>query len=129
MGADDVEVANLLARAQVSVTPSVYRDAMGVTHRAPELLGLACIEAMSCATPVIVSDVGGLTEIVHHRVEGLVVPWGDVSALHAAITRMVANPAAARAMGERGLEAVRTKLNWHATADRCLQAYAGSAPH
>ena len=33
--------------------------------------GIAVLEAMACSIPVIVSDIGGLTDIVSNRVNGL----------------------------------------------------------
>ena len=45
------------------------------------------VEALAVGTPVIATAAGGVTEVVHDGVNGLVVPPGDVDALSAAITR------------------------------------------
>lgn len=71
--------------------------------RSPETFGLVGVEAMSCATPVIASDVGGIREWLVPEKTGLVVPPNDPAALGSAITRLLGNPALARAMGEAGL--------------------------
>lgn len=53
-----------------------------------ESFGLAALEAMACATPVISTDSGGLSELNVHGESGFVSPLGDVddmaaNALHA----------------------------------------------
>jgi glycosyltransferase involved in cell wall biosynthesis len=53
-----------------------------------EGLSIATIEAMSCGTPVVVTDCGGPTEIVNNEVTGLVVPPCDAQAMSEAIVRI-----------------------------------------
>jgi glycosyltransferase involved in cell wall biosynthesis len=51
------------------------------------------LEAFAAGCPVIVSDAGGLAEVVQHELNGLVVPAGDVEALaHALLTSRHAPP-------------------------------------
>jgi glycosyltransferase involved in cell wall biosynthesis len=67
-----------------------YRAAAVVA--APSLregYGVAAREAMAWARPVVASAVGGLTDAVENGVTGLLVPPGDVSALRAAILRLL----------------------------------------
>lgn len=45
----------------------------------------AVIEALACGLPVITTDVGGNAEIVTHRQDGLLVPFGDPDALLQAV--------------------------------------------
>lgn len=46
-----------------------------------ESFGLSALEAMACGTPVVVSDSGGLTEIVQDEKTGLLCPVGDIGAI------------------------------------------------
>jgi glycosyltransferase involved in cell wall biosynthesis len=62
----------------------------------------AVLEAMAMETPVVVTDVGGTPELIHHGVHGLLTPPGDPGALARAI--------------EQALDAP------NATADRCAAA-------
>ena len=48
----------------------------------------AVVEGLAAGTPVIATEVGGVTEIVRDGVNGLLVPPGDPSALGAAISRL-----------------------------------------
>lgn len=50
------------------------------------------VESLAVGTPVVATDVGGVTEVVHDGQNGLVVPPGDEAALAAAFERIFAEP-------------------------------------
>ncbi len=60
------------------------------------------MEAMAAGVPVVATNVGGNPELVADGETGLLVPPKDPDALAAAIQRLMADTAAARAMGARG---------------------------
>ncbi len=70
--ADDEELRRLYRHAWATVHPAVYQDCFGRLHQQSAMMGLTALESMSCATPVIVSDVGALPEFVDHGVTGIV---------------------------------------------------------
>jgi glycosyltransferase involved in cell wall biosynthesis len=111
----DAELRNLYASATCVVAPAYLED-----------YGLTAIEAMARGKPVIVCrDGGGLTEIVEHEVDGLVVePNG--SAIAAAIDRLAGDPALAAEMGERG-RAKATTYTWERAAQTLLDTVAAAA--
>jgi glycosyltransferase involved in cell wall biosynthesis len=76
------DVRDLLRAADVFVFPSLY-----------EAAGIALLEAMACARPVVASRTGGIVEIVRDGVDGLLVPPGDSEALANALGRLAADPA------------------------------------
>ena len=47
------------------------------------------VEALAVGTPVIATSVGGVPELVHDGVNGLLVPAGDVEAIAGAIRRLL----------------------------------------
>ena len=53
---------------------------------------LVCLEAMACGKPVVVSDAGGLPEMVQHEKTGLIFPKGDSNALAQQTLRLCASP-------------------------------------
>lgn len=69
-----------------------------------EGLPIAFLEAMTLGRPVVVTDAGGMPEVVRDGVEGLVVPKGDGAALAAGLVRMLGDADARRRMGEASRE-------------------------
>lgn len=105
------------------VQPSVYRDYRGDYHRFPELLGLTKLEAMACRKPVIVSDVGGLPELIANGKNGYVVKAGDEKELAERINDILINEKNGRKMGREGLALVRKHYTWDSIAERVLDSY------
>jgi glycosyltransferase involved in cell wall biosynthesis len=97
-------------RATVVVLPSVSEA---------ESFGMTLIEAMACGRPVIGSRVGGIPSVIDDGVDGVLVAPGDARALAAACSAIVADPARATALGQRGLAKVRAAYSW----DRQIDAY------
>lgn len=120
--ADDRELVQALSRACVAVMPSVFEDYRGRQQHLPELLGLAALEAMACGTAVVVSQAGGLPEVVQPSY-GAVAPPGDAAALRAALAPFTSDPGHAAACGALARERVLRDFTWGAVADRCLAAY------
>ncbi len=60
------------------------------------------LEAYAVGTPVVVTDLGGLPELVTSGEHGLVVPAGDDVALATAFDSLAADPGLALAMGRHG---------------------------
>jgi glycosyltransferase involved in cell wall biosynthesis len=83
------ELRDLYRRAAVLALPSAY-----------EGLPMVLLEAMSCGTPVVGSDIAAISEVIDNERTGLLVPVGNperlAGALRAAVTRRNALGAAAR---------------------------------
>ncbi|MEU3859486.1 glycogen synthase [Streptomyces sp. NPDC028722] len=108
------EVIQLLTRASVFACPSVY-----------EPLGIVNLEAMACGTPVVASRVGGIPEVVDDGRTGLLVDVDDgfESGLARALDAVLADPAAARRMGEAGRARAVGEFGWDAVARRTAGLY------
>src|SRR5437870_6078455 len=61
----------------------------------------AMLQALGAGVPVVAYDVGGLAEPIEHFGAGRVVPAGDVDALTAAVSDLLADPGPAREGAER----------------------------
>lgn len=91
-----------------------------------EGLPLALMEALVLGVPVVVTDVGGIGELVTHGREGLLVPAGDPAALAAAILELVRDPVRRDAHGAAawragsGLDAAIAAAAVEAHYDRVL---------
>lgn len=67
-----------------------------------ESFGVSVIEAQACERPVIVSNVGGLPEVVRVGESAIVAPARDTTALAQAICELASDPVRAAAMGRAG---------------------------
>jgi len=111
----DGDVKNLpqyLAAADIFVLPS-----------RSEGFSNAIVEAMAASLPVVATDVGGNAEAVEDGISGFLVPSDDPAALAAAILRVLADPAQARAMGMAGRRLVAEKFTTEAMMNRITIAY------
>jgi len=89
-----------------------------------ESFGVAVIEASACELPVIVSDAGGLPEVVLDGETGLVVPRENVPALQAALARLLFDSALRARLGRNGRAHVAREYEWNHCVDLMEQAYA-----
>jgi phosphatidyl-myo-inositol dimannoside synthase len=90
-----------------------------------EGLGIVYLEASATGLPVIAGDSGGAPDAVLGGETGYVVPGRDVAAVAGRIGQLLADPAGARAMGEKGLAWVDREWRWELVAQRLEQILAG----
>jgi glycosyltransferase involved in cell wall biosynthesis len=88
-----------------------------------EPFGQVIIEGMAAGKPVIATNGGGVPEIVEDGKTGILVPMGDVQAMAAGISRLLAEPALAAEMGARGRERVRNHFTIELKARKVEAVY------
>ncbi|MFD8218321.1 glycosyltransferase family 4 protein [Streptomyces sp. NPDC059697] len=88
-----------------------------------ESFGMALVEAMACATPVVGSAVGGIPHVVEHEKTGLLVPPGDPTALAAACDRLLSDGGLADRMGAAGRLAAEQRYSWPALTARYVDMF------
>ena len=103
----------------VFVMPSIKREG----------LPRAVIEAMAQGTPAIVSDVGGMPEIVVHGECGLVVPPKDPAALAKALIRLARDPVRCRRFSKRAPERIQSHFNIQTTIRQTVGLFRQLAAH
>lgn len=108
----DDELLRLYKVADVACFPSLY-----------EPFGIVALEAMAARTPVVVSDAGGLPEVVEANVTGSVTYAGDANSLAGGIAHLLHNEPHAKAMAERAFERVHTVFNWDLIASQTDAVY------
>jgi len=117
LGAQPQERLRLFyAASEATVMPSYY-----------ESFGMVALEAMACGSPVIASNVGGLTTTVRDGVTGFLVPDGDAAAFAGAIARLLADGDLRWRLGR---EAVRwaSRYRWPCVAEAICREYAHFVP-
>jgi phosphatidylinositol alpha-1,6-mannosyltransferase len=83
-----------------------------------EGLGIVYLEASATGLPVIGGDSGNAADAIREGETGYVVPGGNVNVLVDRLTRLIADPVAARAMGEKGMAWIHSEWRWDLVATR-----------
>ncbi|MGH9368297.1 MAG: glycosyltransferase, partial [Thermoanaerobaculia bacterium] len=81
------------------------------------------LAAYAAGRPVVVTDTGGMPEVVEEGRTGFVVPTRDPEALGSALARILENAPRAAAMGERAGQLARTTYSWERIAVRTARLY------
>ncbi|MDX1933800.1 MAG: glycosyltransferase family 4 protein [Capsulimonadales bacterium] len=98
--------------ADVAVYPSLY-----------EPFGIVALEAMAARVPVVVSNAGGLPEVVQHDVTGTVTYVNDPDSLAWGIVRVLKDPAFAEQMADAAYERLKVVFNWDVIAEQTKAVY------
>ena len=101
--------------AELFVHPTLYEGSSLVT-----------LEAMAHRRAVVATTAGGLPDKVDHGVSGWLVAPGDPSALAAAISGALGDPARLPAMGIAGRAIVVREFSWDAAGAATLRSVCGS---
>jgi mannosyltransferase len=88
-----------------------------------EGFGLTLIEAMATGSALVAARAGAAELVVEDGVTGVLVPTGDADALVAALEPLMADVAAATAMGRRGRARVLERFSLDAEAGRIAEVY------
>ena len=88
-----------------------------VINSKSEALVVVALEAMACKTPVIATEVGGTGEIIQHKSNGWLVPFGDESALAEAVTVLSRDSKMRESFAEAGFQYAKK----HLSAERLIK--------
>ena len=99
------QVTKMYKCADVAVFPSTY-----------EPFGVVALEGMLSGTPVVVSDVGGLNEIVEHRVNGMKSYAGNPNSIADSILELLFNPELCANVAKAAKAKVKSQYNWNKIA-------------
>jgi alpha-1,3-rhamnosyl/mannosyltransferase len=111
----------ILRNVDNEVLGSLYRSAtLFVFPSLEEGFGLPAVEAMASGTPVVVSQIDVLEEVVGDA--GLFVPAGDTAALSAALEQLLEDAVLRRELSAQGLARARN-FSWERCAAETVCAY------
>ena len=109
---DEETLLKLQCCADVSVVPSLF-----------EPFGIVALEAMAAKSPVVVSDTGGLGEIVDHDVTGVKVYPNNTESLAWGITKVLTDEKYRNSLRENAYKRIQEKYDWDKIAQHTKQIY------
>ena len=102
---DSKKVQKMYKCADVAVFPSTY-----------EPFGIVALEAMLAGVPTVVSDVGGLDEIVTHGVDGMKSYAGNSNSIADSVTALLYDHQLATNISKKARQKVKEQFNWEKIA-------------
>lgn len=98
--------------ANCAVFPSLY-----------EPFGIVALESFAARVPVVVSDTGGLPEVVQHRRTGVVTATNDVESLAGGIVEVLNNPGFAQQLVVNAYQDLQQRFSWYRLAQQTELVY------
>ena len=111
---DEQTLLKLQKCADVSVVPSLF-----------EPFGIVALEAMAAKSAIVVSDTGGLSEIVEHDVTGVKVYPNNPDSLAWGITKILLDENYRNRIRENAYKKVQEKYDWEKIATQTKRIYEG----
>ena len=109
---DSKKMQKMYKCADVAVFPSTY-----------EPFGIVAIESMLSGTPTIVSDVGGLNEIVEHGVTGMKSYAGNANSIADSVLALLFDPKLCASISQNAIKKVKENYNWAKITDNTYYVY------
>lgn len=103
---------NLYRVCDLAVFPSLY-----------EPFGIVALEAMAARVPVLVTETGGLAEIVKDGIDGIKVHPGSAHELAGGILRVLKDPVLGEKIREKGYQKAVAEYNWAGIARKTEKVY------
>lgn len=101
-------LADLYASAAVTVLPSMS---------SAESFGMVLAESLLAGSPIVGSDIGGISWLIENGINGYLVPPGDVHALTRALDTVLNEQAQLRSSIQARRKAYAERFSWAATTD------------
>lgn len=109
---DDDTRNSLYQQAYLAVFPSLY-----------EPFGIVALEAMAAGVPVVVSDTGGMGQIISHGVNGLKAYPGDSRSLATNILQALKNEVLRQELKNNGKRSIEDLYSWARIAANTAKVY------
>lgn len=109
---NDIEKTKIYKISDITVIPSLY-----------EPFGIVALEAMAAGCPLVVSDVGGLKEIVEHGVNGMRAINGSKDSIKDNILILLKDEELRNKIIKNGYDLISNKYSWDSIAQDTIKLY------
>lgn len=108
----DADLDKFQTIADCAVFPSLY-----------EPFGIVALESFAARVPVVVSDTGGLPEVVQHNQTGIVTHANDPDSLTWGILEVLQNPLHSQKLVKNAYESIAERFSWSDLAKQTVAVY------
>ena len=108
----DADLDKFQTIADCAVFPSLY-----------EPFGIVALESFAARVPVVVSNTGGLSEVVIHERTGIVTRANDPNSLTAGIVRVLKDPEQSQKLVEEAYKSIAERFSWDELAKQTSAVY------
>lgn len=110
---DHKNISKIVSSFNIAVFPSEGYESFGV----------AAVEASACEVPLIVSNIGGLPEVVENGINGYTINPNDHKELAKKVLFLYENQLIAKQMGQDGRKLVSKHYDWNENAIKMIKIY------
>jgi glycosyltransferase involved in cell wall biosynthesis len=109
---NDVQITKMYKAIDIATFPSLY-----------EPFGIVALEGMLAGAATVVSDAGGLNEIVSHRIDGMKSYAGNSNSLADSILEVLFDENLCKQMAIKARQKVITEFNWDTISKSTMKVY------
>jgi glycosyltransferase involved in cell wall biosynthesis len=106
------EKGNWYRRATLCVIPSTYDPSP-----------IVAFEALAAGKPVVATNVGGLPEVIHNKINGLLVTPRNPKEIAEAVEKILSDKKLASKLSKNALQTIEREYTWEHAARKTLNAY------
>lgn len=109
---NDTQITKMYKAIDVATFPSLY-----------EPFGIVALEGMLAGAATVVSDAGGLNEIISHRIDGMKSYAGNPNSLADSILECLYDKKLCAQMAKKAHEKVVKEFNWETISNKTMDVY------
>lgn len=109
---NDKQITKMYKAIDIATFPSLY-----------EPFGIVALEGMLAGAATVVSDAGGLNEIISHGIDGMKSYAGNPNSLADSILEALYNESLCRSMAKNAREKVIREFNWNTIGKNTMNVY------
>jgi glycogen synthase len=109
---DDNDLSDLFLSSDLMAIPSIY-----------EPFGVVALEAMAANLPVVASSVDGLSEVIQHEQNGILVFPRDSSSIAWGISHILSDSGNSKRLVDNASRDIENRFSWKAVAQETLNVY------
>lgn len=109
---NDEQIIKMYKAVDVAVFPSTY-----------EPFGIVALEGMLSGNPTVVSDVGGLNEIIRHGIDGMKSYAGNANSLADSILEVLFNKQLVKQITACAVKKVKEEYSWDLITNKTIKIY------